>query len=196
METKMLQAELRDNFGKNVNNRLRASGFIPAVIYSHGTTQTIKITEKALFDLFKGRVSENIIFDLKIPGNDDVMAFVKDYQTDPVSEKITHLDLFRVTKDEKIHTRVPLEFAGIPVGTKSGGNVEIYHHEIQIECFPKDLPEKIVVDISSLDIDKNIHAKDIPFDESIKLVSNPELVIVAVHSPKVVEETPAAEVPA
>ncbi|MCL1911435.1 MAG: 50S ribosomal protein L25 [Leptospirales bacterium] len=195
MATKTLQAELRDNFGKNANNRLRASGSVPAVIYAHGQTQTIKIAEKALFDLFKGKISENILFDLKIPGNEDAMAFVKDYQTDPITEKVTHLDLFRVTKDEKIQTKVPLEFAGIPVGTKSGGRVEISLHEIQVECYPQDLPEKIVVDISALDIDDNIHAKGITLAGNVKLVSNPELVIVAIHSPRV-EETPSAEVKA
>ena len=195
MATKTLQAELRDNFGKNANNRLRASGSVPAVIYAHGQTQTIKIAEKALFDLFKGKISENILFDLKIPGNEDAMAFVKDYQTDPITEKVTHLDLFRVTKDEKIQTKVPLEFAGIPVGTKSGGRVEISLHEIQVECYPQDLPEKIVVDISALDIDDNIHAKGITLAGNVKLASNPELVIVAIHSPRV-EETPSAEVKA
>jgi len=191
METRTLQAELRDNFGKNANNRLRASGFIPAVIYAHGQTQTIKITEKALFDLFKGKISENILFDLKVSGNEDVMAFVKNYQTDPITEKITHLDLFKVTKDEKIQTKVPLEFTGTPVGTKSGGHVEIYLHEIQVECYPQDLPEKVVIDISALDIDDNIHAKGIVLAEKVKLVSNPELVIIAVHSPRVEEKSSA-----
>ena len=192
MEARILQAELRNNFGKNANNRLRTSGFVPAVIYAHGKTQAIKITEKALFDLFKGKISENIIFDLKIAGNEDVMAFVKDYQTDPVTEKITHIDLFRVTKDEKIQTKVPLEFVGTPIGTKSGGRVEISIHEIQVECYPQDLPEKIMVDISALDIDNNIHTKGISLAENVKLVSNPELVIIAVHSPRV-EETSSAE---
>jgi len=192
METRTLQAELRDNFGKNVNNRLRASGFVPAVIYAHGQTQSIKITEKALFDLFKGKISENVLFDLKIPGNEGVMAFVKDYQTDPITEKITHIDLFKVTKDEKMQTKVPLEFVGTPVGTKSGGRVEISHYEIQVECYPQDLPEKIVVDISTLDIDDNIHARGISLAENVKLVSSPELVIVVVHSSKV-EGTPSAE---
>ena len=189
MNTRTLQAELRDNFGKNANNRLRASGFVPAVIYSHGQTRSIKITEKDLFGLFKGKISENILFDLKIPGNEDVMAFVKNYQTDPITEKITHLDLFRVTKDEKIQTKVPLEFAGTPVGTKSGGRIEISYHEIQVECYPQDLPEKIVIDVSALDIDDNIHAKGISLAEGVKLVSNPELVIIAVHSPKVDERS-------
>ena len=191
MKTRTLQAELRDNFGKNSNNRLRASGFIPAIVCAHGQTQTIKIAEKDLFNLFRGKISENTLFDLKIPGNDDIMAFVKNYQTDPVTEKVTHLDLFRVTKDEKMQTKVPLEFTGVPAGTKSGGYVDISYHEIRVECYPQDLPERIVVDISALNIGDNIHAKGISLSESLKLASNPELVIVAVHGQRT-EAVPSA----
>ena len=184
MEAKTLQAELRNDFGKNTNNRLRSSGFIPAVVYSHGESQPIKVTEKALFNLFKGRVSANIIFDLQISGSDDVTAFVKNYQMDPVTGKIIHLDFFKVTKGEKIQTKVPLDFVGSPIGLKSGGFVEIYHHEIEVECLPKDLPEKISIDISSLDLDNNIHAKNITLADSVKLISNSDVVLVAVHSPR------------
>lgn len=186
METKVLTAEPRNDFGKNAANRLRAGGFVPAVVYSHGETHNVKVSEKALFALFKGKISESVIFDLKIDGqnSDDLMAFVKDYQTEPVTGKITHLDMYRVTRGEKIKTKVPIEFIGTAAGTKSGGMVEFYQHEIEVECFPGDLPEKVTVDISGLEIDANIHAREIALKDSVKLETNPEQILVAVHSPK------------
>lgn len=194
MEAKILQAESRNDFGKNANNRLRSSGFIPAVIYSHGESTPIKVAEKALFNLFKGKISENLIFDVQISGNEDVTAFVKSYQTDPVSERIMHLDLFKVTKGEKIQTRVPLEFAGTPIGVKTGGGfIEYYHHEVEVECLPKDLPAKLVVDISSLDVEEKIHVKSINLADNVKLVSTSDLVLVAVHSPKTSSSSDTAE---
>ena len=196
MESKTLQAELRNEFGKNVNNRLRESGFVPAVIYSHGKAENIKVQEKDLFNLFRGHISESVIFDLKINGsseNAETMAFVKDYQMDPVTERIIHLDLFRVTRGEKIHTKVPLEITGTPKGVKLGGMLEVYAHEIEVECLPRDLPEKVTIDVTSLELDKNIHAKDIALGDSIKLVSNPDNVIVAVHSPRSAKEGEGAE---
>lgn len=195
-EAKVLHAETRTGTGKNVNNRLRSSGFIPAVLYSHGTTESIKIEEKNFFKLFKGHISESVIFNLDIPGHKDasqLMAFVKDYQKDPVSGKVLHLDLFKVTKGEKIHTTVPVELIGAPVGVKAGGVLEVSEREIMIECLPMELPEKIVVDVTPLEIGTFIHAKDIPLTGSVKLLSNPEAVIAGVVTPKaVVEEKPEA----
>lgn len=199
MEAKTLTVELRDDFGKNATNRLRAAGFIPGVVYSHGETHNVKVPEKSLFNLFKGKISESVIFDLKVTGkeNDDFMAFVKDYQTEPVTGKITHLDMYRVTRGEKIKTRVPLNFIGTAIGTKSGGSVDFYQHDLEVECFPQDLPEKIAIDISGLGLEENIHAKDVQLSDKVKLLSSPDAVLVAVHSPRgaseATEQSPAAE---
>jgi large subunit ribosomal protein L25 len=203
MQAKLLNAELKNETGKNANNRLRAAGFIPAVLYSHGESEQIKINEKEFFNLFKGHISESVIFSLNIPNKKDsadLMAYIKDYQLDPVTEKVVHLDLFKVTSTEKIKTRVPLEIIGTPKGIKQGGFLEVYAHEIEVECLPKDLPEKVVVDVTELELDKNIHAKALNLAAGVVLTSNVELVIAAVHSPRVekeaaaVAETESAEV--
>jgi large subunit ribosomal protein L25 len=119
------------------------------------------------------------------------MAYIKDYQLDPVTDKLMHLDLFRVTSTEKIRTRVPLEIIGTPKGIKQGGFLEVYAHEIEVECLPKDLPEKVVVDVTELELDKNIHAKALNLADGVVLTSNMELVIAAVHSPRVEKEASA-----
>ncbi len=191
MENKTLNVELRKETGKNENRRLRNSGFIPAVLYSHGETEVIKVPEKDFFKLFKGNISESVIFDLKITdkkGESDFMAFVKEYIVDSVTGRLIHLDLFRVTKGEKIHTNIPLEIVGSSTGVKMGGVLDIETREIEIECLPVDLPEKIQIDVSDLEIGDSIHAEDIKLSGSAVLISSPDTVIASVHTPRMVEE--------
>ena len=191
MENRQLKVETRTERGKNENYRLRERGYIPAVLYSHGETESIKIMEKDFFKLFKGRVSESIIFDVKFKDKDEAeesQAFVRDYQKDPITDKVLHLDLFKVTKGEKIHTHIPIEVVGTSAGVKRGGTMEIYNREIEIECLPKDLPEKISVDVSALLEGDSIHTRDINLGEFVTILSNPDMVIVAVHVTREVEE--------
>lgn len=194
MEQKTINAELRSETGKNANNKTRSAGFIPGVIYSHGKAEVIKIKELEFFKLFKGRISESVIFNINIQGSKagaSQMAYVKDFQLDPVSGKICHLDLFKVTAGEKITTIVPIELIGTPKGVKLGGVVDIADREIEIECLPMHLPEKITVDISGLGMGDLLHVRDIKLPEAVILLSNPDSVLVSVHQERKVEETAA-----
>lgn len=197
MSEKLLVAELRKEKGKNQAYRLRQSGFIPAVLYSHGKTEDLKISKAEFFKLFKGHISESVIFDINISDKKEDaehMAFVKDYQKNPVTGEILHLDFFKVTKGEKIHTTVALNIIGNAVGVKHGGILEISEREIAIECLPKDLKEKIDVDITNLDVGDSIHAIDLNIGEGIKLMINEDAIIASVVTPKAVaEEAPEGE---
>ncbi len=193
MESKRLTIEPRTDKGKNASRRLRAGGFIPGVLYSHGETEAIKMQEKEFLKLFKGRISESVIFDLHSASKkdfDEKMAYVKDYQSDPVTNKLLHVDLFKVTATEKIHTNVPVFFIGTAVGAKMGGILEVEAREVLVECLPRDLPEKIEVDVSGLNVGDAIHARDINLGDKVKIMLNPEAAIVTVIIPKiaVVEE--------
>lgn len=192
MSTKVLKAEPRNLTGKNNCNRLRSEGFIPAVVYSHGKSEAIKIQEKEFSNLFKGHISESVIFDLHIGVEGDLMAFVKDFQRDPVTSKITHLDLFRVTKDEKIKTHVPLELTGTPAGLKVGGILKQGEREILIHCMPKNLPEKISIDISGLMPGEFIHVGDIKHGSDFEILTNSNVVVVAVDKKKAEVEDQAS----
>jgi large subunit ribosomal protein L25 len=188
MEAKSLTIEPRTDLGKNASYRVRKSGFIPGVIYSHGECEKIQIPRKDFFKLFKGKISESVIFDIhtKEKGDTEKMAYVKDYQMDPLTGEILHIDLFKVTKDEKIHTHVPVEFIGTAKGTKLGGILEVDMREIEVECLPKDLPEKVQIDVTELMVGDSIHVKDIVLAEGVKIMSNPEASVASVHVPKIV----------
>lgn len=187
MQEKSLNVELRTEKGKNANRRLRVAGYIPAVLYSHGECESIKVEKKDFFSLFHGHISESVIFDLNYKNNADLkqMAFVKDYHVDPVSGEVLHLDFFKVTLGEKIHTNVPIEITGTPAGIKMGGLLEISEREIEIECLPKNLPDKVVVDVSKLNVGESIHIKDLDLGEEVTLISSVDTVIAAVHLAKV-----------
>jgi len=194
MSAKSLTAVARNSTGKNNNNRLRSDGFIPAIVYSHGKSESIKVKEKELQNLFKGHILESVIFDLHIEGQQDIMAFVKSFQKDPITGKILHLDLFRVTKTEKIKTHVPIELIGTPAGLKLGGILQQGERELLIHCLPGDLPEKITIDISSLLPGDAIHVSDVKHGDEFEILTTAENIIASVEKPKAVsEEAPAAE---
>jgi large subunit ribosomal protein L25 len=196
MESKSLTIEPRTQRGKNENRRLRNQGFIPAVLYSHGESEAIMVPRKDFIRLFKGRISESVIFDLhSTTKKDDIekMAYVKDYHMDPITGDILHLDLYKVTKGEKIHTHVPIEFIGTAKGTKLGGILEIDIREVIVECMPKDLPEKIQIDVTNMVTGDSIHVKDIVLAEGVKILTNPEQALASVHVPKVTAEEEKVE---
>jgi large subunit ribosomal protein L25 len=201
MEAKSLTIESRKDTGKNISRKLRQEGYIPGVMYSHGKAEPIRFLNKEFAKLFKGKISESIIFDLHEPSSKDheeKMAYVKDYQVDPITNEILHVDLFKVTANEKIHTNVPIEFIGTAKGTKMGGVLEVEAREIIVECLPKDLPEKIQIDVSELNTGDSIHVRDINAGEKVRILSNLEAAIVTVIIPKIaaieekVEEEAAA----
>jgi large subunit ribosomal protein L25 len=197
MEAKSLTIEPRTSFGKNASYRVRKSGFIPGVLYSHGECEQIQIPQKDFFKLFKGKISESVIFDIHNTSKKDdteKMAYVKDYQMDPLTGEILHIDLFKVTKGEKIHTHVPVIFIGTAKGTKLGGILEVDMREIEVECLPKDLPEKIEIDVTEMMVGDSIHVKNIVVGEGVKIMSNLESSVVSVHVPKVVVEEKVEEV--
>lgn len=190
MEAKSLTIEPRTDLGKNACNRIRSNGFIPAVLYSHGESEVVQIPRKEFFKLFKGRISESVIFDIQSKEKKDAdrMAYVKDYQMDPISGEILHVDLFRVTRGEKIHTHVPLEFVGTPKGVKMGGILEIEIRGVEVECLPRDLPERIQIDVSEMEIGDSFHVSNVALAEGVRIMGNPDSTIASVHVPKVVVE--------
>jgi large subunit ribosomal protein L25 len=187
MSKNSINAELRSERGKNATHRLRQEGYIPAIIYSHGESEAIKIKKNDFFNIFKGQVTESSLIDVTITdkkddGNHEV--FVKDYQVDPVTDELIHVDFFKVTLGEKIQTRVSVEIVGKSIGEKMGGILEVVERELEIECLPREMPEKIEIDVTNIDIGDSIHIEDIETTGSLKFLTDGKRVIVTVIAPK------------
>ncbi|MCU0821485.1 MAG: 50S ribosomal protein L25 [Spirochaetes bacterium] len=195
MKELLLNVEPRTEIGKNANSRLRSSGYVPGIMYWPGSSEKIKVLKKDFQGLFHGHISESVLITLNISGSTEAekpRVFVKDYQVDPVTNDLVHLDLYKVTAGHKIRTMVPIEIKGSPIGAKTGGILEILERVLEIECLPSALPEKVVVDVTNLEVGQSIHIRDLNIGEGVKFLSNPERVIAAVLIPHIAkEETPA-----
>lgn len=191
MKERTLNVELRTEIGKNNCHRLRKSGYLPAVLYSHGTSELIKVSTKDFTRQFSGHISESVLIDLNITNKTEDSihkAFVKDYQLDPVTDEILHLDFYKITLGEKIRTMVPFEAIGTATGVRKGGILEIIERELEVECLPTDLPENFEFDITNLQIGDSIYIKDLQVSDSIKFLSSPDRIIATVLAPHIAKK--------
>lgn len=190
MEQKTLAGYERNMFKKGPAGRLRKEGKIPCVIYGHNKPVHISIGEKE-FDTKFHIISENILISI-IVKDKKYEVLVKDFQENMMLGKITHIDFFEVERGKVLKTRIPVYLVGTSIGVKEGGLLEHRLHEIDIECLPKDIPEKIEVDITKLQVGESVHVTDLTISESVKILNFMEQSVVSVTTVKA-EAEPEAE---
>jgi large subunit ribosomal protein L25 len=136
-------------------------------------------------------ISESTIVKVDINGNVHE-AFVKATQRDITDGAILHIDFYEIEGNALLRARVSLRIQGNPIGVREGGILENPLHDIEVECLPKDLPERLDVDVSGLKANQAIHVRDLVLGDGVKLISNPDQVIALVKFAKA-EAAPAAE---
>jgi large subunit ribosomal protein L25 len=190
-----LQAEKREERGKNAARRLRASGRIPAVVYGgeKGKATEIAVDPKVLLRILHSESGVNTLIGLEGIGSGDTRVLVKEYQLDPIDHKLLHVDFYQVAMDKAITVTVPIVLKGEAKGVKQqGGIVDFVHREIDIETLPGDIPENIVVDVSELMLNQGIRVRDILTDGAKwKPMTDPDSMIVHVVALKAEEPAPA-----
>jgi large subunit ribosomal protein L25 len=185
MEKMILEAEIRETGSKQASKLVRKNGKVPGVYYSkHDTPVHISVTEKAIHPLVF--TAETHLISLKVNGN-VYDCVVKDIQFDPLTDQIVHFDLIGLTTGETFQLEVPVQLHGTPVGIKDGGIVQFLMHKLEIECLPKDIPQRVDLDITNLKIGDSIHVKDVIL-ENITILNTEDSVIVAVSHPKLEKE--------
>lgn len=189
-----VNAERRDSRGKNEARRLRVKGMAPAVLYGAGQPAVpVSVNPKEVGRILQSSSGYNTIFQLAVAGVEETPAMIVDWQTDPVRDRILHVDLKRIDLTKRIQVTVRVQTTGEPQGVKiQGGLLEVITRQIEIECLPDEIPESFTVDVSALMIGQNLRASEIPLSGSAKLVSGPEQVIAHCVALKA-EEAPAAE---
>jgi large subunit ribosomal protein L25 len=180
----MLQAKNRQKAGSAESRRIRRVGRIPAVLYGR-SGKAISIDLDA-FEFVKGTkgISESTIVKVEVEGK-SYDAFVKNTQRNIVDGNILHVDFYEVESGVVLRAKVSLVLSGNPAGVRDGGMLETPLHEIEIECLPKDLPERIEIDISDLKVNQSLHVRDIPLAAGVRLISNPDQVVALVKFAKV-----------
>jgi large subunit ribosomal protein L25 len=177
--------------GSGAARKIRRSGRLPGVLYGRsGQAVSIDLDIREFTGGVKN-ISESTIVKVEVDGASHD-AFVKDTQRNIVDGNILHVDFYEVESGVALRARVSVHLRGNPVGVREGGMLESPLHEIEVECLPKDLPERIEVDISDLKVNQSIHVRDIPLAEGVKLISGADQVVALVKFAKT-EAAPAAE---
>ena len=173
--------------------QLRASGRVPAVIYGgQSKPENLEINAKEMEDLIHHSVSENILVDLAVD-KAKRLALVQEVQHHPLDGKVLHVDFHEVSETEKVTIMVPLETVGEAVGVKTGGGVlEHVLFKIKVRALPKDLPEQIIVDVTSLELGKSIHLGDIKAPAGVEILGDKKVSVISVALPRTEEEEAAA----
>lgn len=181
-----MTAEVRESIGKGVARQLRRSGRIPAVLYGLGECLHLTL-DPANVTILRTHAASTGLISLTIAGATSKRvrtALLRDYQVDPVTGDLLHADLFEVSMDKAIRVKVPVSVVGgMPLGVKEGG---VLHHnvrELQIECLPAAIPERIEVDASQLQMNQGIHVRDLTPIEGIKLLEDADQMVVSVAAP-------------
>jgi large subunit ribosomal protein L25 len=187
----VLSARNRQNKGSVEARKIRRSGRIPAVLYGR-SGKAISIDLDAL-EFANGikNISESTIVKVEVDGK-SYDAFVKDTQRNIVDGNILHVDFYEVESGIALRARVSINLKGNAIGVREGGVLEFPLHEIEVECLPKDLPERIEIDISTLGVNQSIHVRDIPLASTIRLISASDQVVALVKYAK--EQAAAAPV--
>ncbi len=195
----VITVERREGLGKEAVRKLRQVGKIPGVVYGGGKEPfSIAVDRHAVQELLKQKAGENTIFLLKLKGaKQQRRAMIREIQIDPMTRDFIHIDFIRVTRGQKLTVSVPVELVGDCAGVRHGGVLDFSTREIEMEVLPRELPEKITVDISELDMDQNITVEDLAdlMPKSARVREDPGRVVVTIAAPRAaaVEEEEAAE---
>jgi large subunit ribosomal protein L25 len=196
LETLEIQADARESGTKQKARRLRRAGKIPGVLYGPKTQPVaLELNAKEFSSRVAGLEGSHLVR-LKSASTTlaEKVALVKDMQFHPISGDVIHADLYEVDLTAKIRVHVPLHFVGKAAGVTRGGILQPIVREIEVECFPLDIPEFFNVEVSELDIGDGVHIEDLPMPSGVTAIYDSNFALVTVATPTV-EEAPAAAAP-
>lgn len=185
-------AENRENVGKGAARRYRAAGKILGEFYASQEENIHLLINKKEFESILARTHGLVTLNLKDQKR-KLECVVKDYQVDPVKGGIIHVDFQGIKRGEKLTVKVPIVLIGTSEGVKTGGILEHLIREAEIQCLPKDIPQKFEIDITSLEIGDSVRIKDLKY-ENIEFQDDPEETILLIDHPRVIEEEVVEEV--
>ncbi len=196
-----LNAVKRDDFGKNAVRRLRRTGMIPAVLYGgaardeRGAPEAtpIAVDPKILGRILHSGLGANTLIGLHL-GDAESRVMIREYQLDPVTHELLHADFYRIALDKRVQVTVPVVLKGEAKGVKQqGGLLDFVHREIEVECLPTEIPEKIELDVTELMLHQGIRLRDVTETARWTPVSDPDTLLVHVIAPKAEAEPAPAE---
>jgi len=188
-----IKAKVRSEIGGRRPRRIRASGRVPAILYGSGTAQALELNGREIAEALHGSSSESVLVDLTVEveggATTKKMALIREVQHDPLRDTIEHVDFHQVEENKKLRVDVPVHEIGEAVGVRTGGGILDHAlRALRIECLPRDLPERIDVDVSALEVGQAIHVGEVKLPAGVVVLNAKELPVFMVLLPTVEEE--------
>ncbi len=187
MEAIELKTSVRETLGKNAARALRREGKLPAVLYGPDTEPLLLSVDTHELELaVKSGPSGQLLLRLIIEKGERAarQAMIKELQRHPLSREPLHVDFYEISMDRKISVKIPVVTTGTSEGVAMGGMLQIIRHELEVECLPDRIPEKIEIDITELDIGDSVHVQEIPLEEGVEFPPDVNFTVLTILSPK------------
>ena len=190
----VLTGKIREPNGKSAARKLRTDECIPAVVYGLNDNVSLSVNPKELSKLIEAK-GRNVLIELKVDGDkaEARNVVLQEFQTHPLKPGWVHIDFLEIDVTKKIKAKIPVILVGVSPGEKQGGHVNHIIRALEIESLPKDIPEKIEVEMGGVELNAMIQVSDLNLSESVSIVNSPSDVVVNVHLEKVKEEKPEGE---
>ncbi len=196
-----LKAIKRNNLTSGSNNKLRADGFVPAILYGgKDPNQNISVSKKEISGLVKSETFLSKVLELDLDGKKE-RVIPRDVSFHVVSEEPIHIDFMRIVSGKKIILEIPVKFINHPEspGLKRGGVLNIVRRKVELKCPAETIPNEIIVDLSGTDIGTSIKISSVKLPDNVKpTITDRDFVVATVAAPTVIKEPekPAEETPA
>ncbi|WP_276357722.1 50S ribosomal protein L25 [Cohnella caldifontis] len=179
-----LKAEKRETGSGSALRRLRRGGLVPGVVYGKGLPEPtpVSIPLKDLQAVL--RANPHAVIELEIPGLGREHVLISEMQTEPLSRDVMHVDFHQINMNEKIRAPIRLELSGKSVGEKEGGLLQLVHHELEVECLAKDLPDFVSLDVSNLQMGDSLTVADLTLPAGVRPILDEDEVLVTVLAPQ------------
>ncbi len=182
-QTQSLAVKTRAGLGKGACRKLRADDMVPGVYYdAKGVNVPVMVEHLPLQKLYS-KIASSHVFDLLIDGEagqETKPALVWKVEHHPTKPRITHVDFYGVDLTKEIQVRVPVEIVGKSKGQVKGGQLEIHRESIEVLCLPLVIPDKVVLDITNVDINESIQIADVVLPEGVKAVYDNNYAIIGI----------------
>jgi large subunit ribosomal protein L25 len=178
-----LKADIRKTTGKGTGRVLRREGRMPGILYGPGTEPILlSVNIRDLENILKKKRMRQVLLNLVVQNGESTAypAMIKELQTSRVSRSFLHADFYKIATDRKIRTKVPVVTKGKPKGVELGGMLQIIRRELEILCYPHEMPDAIEIDITNLGMGESVHVKDIPTSENVEIPADVNFTVVTI----------------
>ena len=185
--SEVLSGKIREKTGKVATKEVRRNGEIPAVLYGLKDNLSFSVCPDNLKDILTAK-GQNALIDLNLEGKKKRKVILKEFQSHPLKERWIHVDFLEVDVTKTVKVSVNVHLIGKSAGEKMGGLVNQVLKSIHVECLPVDIPQSVDLDVTAAELGQVMHVSDLSLPDKVKILNQPNEVILSVHLEKVQEE--------